>query len=64
MIWSDGHEDEYNHCVRVQPGDYDMNALSRKDELANRLLTSEVLLAEADHQLDVINIMPSPYVRY
>jgi uncharacterized membrane protein YjjP (DUF1212 family) len=61
VIWSDGHEDEYNHSVRVQPGDYDMNALSRTDELANRLLAGEVLLAEADHQLDVINDMPSPY---
>ena len=29
VIWSDRREDEYNHSVRVQPGDYDMNALSR-----------------------------------
>ncbi|MFQ3197136.1 MAG: uncharacterized membrane protein YjjP (DUF1212 family) [Paraglaciecola sp.] len=61
VIWTDGHEDEYNHSARVQPGDYDMNALSRTDELANRLLAGEVLLAEADQQLDLINDMPSPY---
>jgi uncharacterized membrane protein YjjP (DUF1212 family) len=61
VIWSDGHEDEYNHSARVQPGDYDMNALSRTDELANRMLAGDVTLAEADLQLDVINVMPSPY---
>ncbi|QHJ11035.1 hypothetical protein FX988_01257 [Paraglaciecola mesophila] len=61
VIWSDRREDEYNHSVRVQPGDYDMNALSRTDELATRLLAGEVGLEEADHQLDVINKMPSPY---
>ncbi|WP_041714314.1 threonine/serine ThrE exporter family protein [Paraglaciecola sp. T6c] len=61
VIWSDRREDEYNHSVRVQPGDYDMNALSRTDELATRLLAGEVGLEEADHQLDVINEMPSPY---
>nr|WP_269819676.1 threonine/serine exporter family protein [Paraglaciecola chathamensis] len=61
VIWSDRREDEYNHSVRVQPGDYDMNALSRTDELATRLLAGEVGLEEADHQLDVINQMPSPY---
>ncbi|GAC33078.1 threonine/serine exporter family protein [Paraglaciecola polaris] len=61
VIWSDRREDEYNHSVRVQPGDYDMNALSRTDELATRLLSGEVGLEEADHQLDVINKMPSPY---
>jgi uncharacterized membrane protein YjjP (DUF1212 family) len=61
VIWSDGREDEYNHSVRVQPGDYDMNALSCTDELATRLLAGEIGLEEADHQLDVINQMPSPY---
>nr|WP_205967831.1 threonine/serine exporter family protein [Paraglaciecola sp. 20A4] len=61
VIWSDRREDEYNHSVRVQPGDYDMNALSRTDELATRLLAGEVGLEEADYQLDVINQMPSPY---
>ena len=28
VIWSDRHEDEYNHAARLLPGELDMNALS------------------------------------
>ncbi|MBC3767441.1 threonine/serine exporter family protein [Neptunicella marina] len=61
VIWSDKHEDEYNHAARLQPGELDMNALSRTDELASRLLSGELSLAEADAQLDDIDQLPSPY---
>jgi uncharacterized membrane protein YjjP (DUF1212 family) len=61
VIWSDKHEDEYNHAARLQPGDLDMNALSLTDELANELLTGKVSLSDADMRLDKINEMPSPY---
>lgn len=61
VIWSDKHEDEYNHAARLQPGDLDMSALSLTDELANELLTGKVSLSDADMRLDKINDMPSPY---
>jgi uncharacterized membrane protein YjjP (DUF1212 family) len=61
VIWSDKHEDEYNHAARLQPGDLDMSALSLTDELANELLTGKVSLSDADMRLDKINEMPSPY---
>ena len=61
VIWSDKHEDEYNHAARLLPGDLDMNLLSRTDELAIQLLAGEMSLTEADKCLDEIGSMPSPY---
>lgn len=61
VLWSDHHEDEYNHSARMQPGDLDMNSLSLTDELAYELLSGKITLAEADKRLDEIDVMPSPY---
>ncbi|MGJ8679537.1 threonine/serine ThrE exporter family protein [Paraglaciecola sp.] len=61
VLWSDGHEDEYNHSARMQPGELDMNSLSRTDELAYELLSGNISLAEANICLDKIDAMPSPY---
>jgi uncharacterized membrane protein YjjP (DUF1212 family) len=61
VIWSDGHEDEYNHAARLQPGELDMNALSLTDDLANHLLAGELTLEEADKRLCEIEALPSPY---
>lgn len=61
VLWSDHHEDEYNHSARMQPGDLDMNSLSLTDELACELLSGDITLAEADKRLDEIDVMPSPY---
>jgi uncharacterized membrane protein YjjP (DUF1212 family) len=61
VLWSDRHEEEYNHAARMQPGELDMNSLSLTDELANQLLASEVSLADADQRLDEIDATPSPY---
>jgi uncharacterized membrane protein YjjP (DUF1212 family) len=61
VLWSDRHEDEYNHSARMQPGELDMNSLSRTDELAYQLLSGDISLAEADKHLDEIDVMPSPY---
>ncbi|MFT4940334.1 MAG: uncharacterized membrane protein YjjP (DUF1212 family) [Paraglaciecola sp.] len=61
VLWSDRHEDEYNHAARLQPGDMDMNSLSLTDELANQLLAGEISLADADKRLSEIDVMPSPY---
>ncbi|MGK0304532.1 MAG: uncharacterized membrane protein YjjP (DUF1212 family) [Gammaproteobacteria bacterium] len=61
VLWSDHHEDEYNHSARMQPGELDMNSLSRTDELAHELLSGQISLMEADKQLTEIDAMPSPY---
>jgi uncharacterized membrane protein YjjP (DUF1212 family) len=61
VLWSDFHEDEYNHSARMQPGDLDMNSLSRTDELAYELLSGDISIAEASTRLDDIDGMPSPY---
>jgi uncharacterized membrane protein YjjP (DUF1212 family) len=45
----------------MQPGELDMNSLSRTDELAYQLLSGDISLAEADKHLDEIDVMPSPY---
>jgi len=61
VLWSDRHEDEYNHAARLQPGGMDMNSLSLTDELASQLLAGEISLADADQRLNEIDLMPSPY---
>jgi uncharacterized membrane protein YjjP (DUF1212 family) len=61
VLWSDRHEDEYNHAARMQPGELDMNSLSLTDELANQLLAGEISLVDDDQRLDEIDVMPSPY---
>lgn len=64
VVWSDRHEDEYNHAARMQPGELDMTALARTDELAQKLLNGEITIEEADKQLDDIDAMPSPYSKF
>lgn len=61
VIWSDRHEDEYNHAARLMPGELDMNALSLTDELASLLLNGELSLSEADTRLNEIDAMGSLY---
>lgn len=61
VIWSDKHEDEYNHAARVQPGEIDLGSLSRTDELVNRLLRGELTLAQADQEITRIDELPNFY---
>ena len=61
VIWSDKHEDEYNHAARLMPGELDMNALSLTDELASLVLKGELSLSEANDKLDEIDAMGSLY---
>lgn len=61
VIWTDGHEQEYTHAARVNPGDLDLGALSRTDELVDQVLQGQVGLLEADALLDVIDNRPSSY---
>lgn len=61
VIWTDGHEQEYTHAARVNPGDLDLGALSRTDELVDQVLQGQVGLSEADALLDAIDSRPSSY---
>ncbi|XQF91418.1 hypothetical protein ACOBV8_21045 (plasmid) [Pseudoalteromonas espejiana] len=36
VIWTDGHEDEYTHVARVDPGDHDLGSLADTDDLVNQ----------------------------
>jgi uncharacterized membrane protein YjjP (DUF1212 family) len=61
VIWTDGHEDEYTHVARVDPGDHDLGALADTDALVNRMLNDDLTVQEVDEQLDAIYNMPNPY---
>lgn len=61
VLWTDGHEQEYTHASRVNPGDLDLGALSRTDELADQVVQGKVSINEADALLDVIDSRPSSY---
>jgi len=54
VIWSDKHEEEYNHSARMQPGELDLGSLARTDELVSSLIAGERTLAEADERLSEI----------
>ena len=54
VIWSDKHEEEYNHAARVQPGELDLGSLARTDEMVSALIAGEFSLIEADQRLTQI----------
>ncbi|WP_286233112.1 threonine/serine ThrE exporter family protein [Thalassotalea sediminis] len=62
FILSDEEENqEYNHLVRVNPGDLDLGALARTDELVDELSSGQRTLVEAIDRLDEIVNKPNPY---
>ncbi|NQY63615.1 MAG: threonine/serine exporter family protein [Alteromonadaceae bacterium] len=62
FILSDDDDDQqYNHLVRVPPGDIDLGSLARIDELVDELTSGERTLAEAIERLNEINNKPPPY---
>jgi uncharacterized membrane protein YjjP (DUF1212 family) len=63
VIWTEGHEDEYTHAARVNPGDLDLGSLARTDELVDQLSKGLLTLKEADGLLDEIYNMPNPHGR-
>ncbi|WP_091979898.1 threonine/serine ThrE exporter family protein [Pseudoalteromonas denitrificans] len=63
VIWTEGHENEYTHAARVEPGELDLGSLSRTDELVDELSNGTRTLSEADERLDYINDLPNPYNR-
>jgi uncharacterized membrane protein YjjP (DUF1212 family) len=52
---------EYSHIVRVKPGELDLGALARIDELVDELASEQRTLSEALERLDEIPNKPRPY---
>jgi len=52
---------QYNHIIRVTPGEIDLGSLARIDELVDELTSGERTLEEAIERLDEISKKPPPY---
>ncbi|WP_440876609.1 threonine/serine ThrE exporter family protein [Thalassotalea sp. PLHSN55] len=64
FVLSEGDEQqEYTHLARVNPGEIDLGALARTDELVDELASGQRTLAEAIERLDDIVTKPAPYGR-
>ncbi len=62
FILSDDEDDQqYNHLVRVTPGEIDLGSLARIDELVDELISGERTLTEAIERLTEVNNKPAPY---
>ncbi|WDE06550.1 threonine/serine exporter family protein [Thalassomonas viridans] len=61
VLSHDEDSQEYNHVVRVKPGELDLGALARTDELVDELSSGQRSLSEAISRLDEIAEKPSPY---
>lgn len=63
VLWTEGHEDEYTHAARVEPGDLDLGSLSRTDDVIEQMVAGELTIEQAEERLDEIETMPNPYGR-
>lgn len=62
FILSDDEDDQqYNHLVRVTPGEIDLGSLARIDELVDELINGERTLDEAIERLKEVARKPPPY---
>ncbi|TMN87131.1 hypothetical protein CWB72_16920 [Pseudoalteromonas phenolica] len=61
VIWTDGHEEEYTHVARVEPGDHDLGSLADTDDVVTRMLAGELTIEEADANLETIDTNKNPY---
>lgn len=61
VLWTEGHEDEYTHAARVEPGDLDLGSLSRTDDVVDQIASGELSLEQANDRLDEIENMDNPY---
>jgi uncharacterized membrane protein YjjP (DUF1212 family) len=64
VLWQDEEHQEYNHVVRVQPGELDLGALARTDELVDELSSGQRDLTQALERLDDIANKPEPYSKW
>lgn len=61
ILSDDEDEQQYNHIVRVNPGDIDLGSLARIDELVDELISGERTLDEALERLTEVRNKPAPY---
>lgn len=61
ILNDDDDDQQYNHLVRVTPGEIDLGSLARIDELVDELTTGERTLEEAIDRLYEISQKPPPY---
>jgi len=61
ILSGDEDEHQYNHLIRVAPGEIDLGSLARIDELVDELINGERTLAEATTRLKEIEDKPAPY---
>ncbi|WP_462163194.1 threonine/serine exporter family protein [Pseudoalteromonas xiamenensis] len=64
VIWTEGHEEEYTHVARVEPGDHDLGSLADTDDVVNRLLSGELTTEQAEKCLEEISKQKPPYSRW
>jgi uncharacterized membrane protein YjjP (DUF1212 family) len=65
FVLSEGDDNqEYNHVMRVKPGELDLASLARIDELVDEVDSRQRTLAEAIERLDDIHTKPDPYGRF
>jgi uncharacterized membrane protein YjjP (DUF1212 family) len=64
FILSDDEDNQnYNHMLRVVPGEIDLGSLARADELVDEVSSGQRSLTEAIERLDEIANKPNPYGR-
>lgn len=61
VIWTEGHEEEYTHVARVEPGDHDLGSLADTDEVVTQMLAGDLSILQADRSLDKIDNQDNPY---
>jgi len=61
ILSDDEDEQQYNHLIRVTPGEIDLGSLARIDELVDELINGERTLDEAIERLKEVDRKPAPY---
>ena len=64
VLSEDDENRDYNHILRVAPGDLDLGSLARADELVDELTSGQRTLSESIERLDEIADKPNPYGRF
>ncbi len=61
VLWVPGDKQEYTHVFRVKPGELDLGALARTDELVEDMVEGKYKLQQALQRLVIIEQAPNPY---
>ncbi|MBL4899393.1 MAG: threonine/serine exporter family protein [Colwellia sp.] len=61
ILYGDEGEQQYNHLIRVTPGEIDLGSLARIDELVDELINGKHTLDEAIECLKEVDRKPPPY---